>query len=260
MLPDADAVYAGKITLDLGDVTPHVSGPDSVQVMRSVADIAKEQGEDPEGVPGVLREQSSRGSRGGGAGDQGQAGRRGRRVLRRRGERRGAAGRRGERRLGHAARGRREAAAVGLRHVHRPGRRPARGGRGRHLRHQPQLQGPHGLARREGLPGQPAGGRRVGRRRLHHGARRGGRQAAGLHASRRWPPRPRRPTEKVAILDGFPAGDRGPAGLPARGQPEHRRHLRQGLHLPRADARGDGQGRHGELRPDLHPEGGRRAR
>lgn len=42
LLPDDDAVYAGKIALDLGDVTPHVSGPDTVQVMRSVADIAKE--------------------------------------------------------------------------------------------------------------------------------------------------------------------------------------------------------------------------
>ena len=31
--------YAGIIELDLSRVTPHVSGPDSVQVMRSVADI-----------------------------------------------------------------------------------------------------------------------------------------------------------------------------------------------------------------------------
>ena len=139
------------------------------------------QGEDPEGVPGLLREQSSRGSRGRGEGDQGPEGRRGRRVLRGRGERRGAGGRRGERGLGRAGRGGRETVAVGLRHVHRPGGRPARGGRGGDLRHQPQLQGPHGLARREGLPGQPAGGGRVGRRRLHHGAVRGGRQAAGLH-------------------------------------------------------------------------------
>jgi homoaconitate hydratase len=35
--PDADAAYAANITLDLGEVTPHVSGPDSVQVMASVA-------------------------------------------------------------------------------------------------------------------------------------------------------------------------------------------------------------------------------
>jgi homoaconitate hydratase len=40
--PDADAVYAGEITLDLGRVSPHVSGPDSVQVMRSVADMERE--------------------------------------------------------------------------------------------------------------------------------------------------------------------------------------------------------------------------
>ena len=37
--PDPDAVYAGRIVLDLNDVTPHVSGPDSVQVMQSLAKI-----------------------------------------------------------------------------------------------------------------------------------------------------------------------------------------------------------------------------
>ncbi|MCG6956019.1 MAG: homoaconitase [Gemmatimonadetes bacterium] len=40
--PDADAVYAGEIVLDLGDVSPRVSGPDTVQVMRSVAEMEKE--------------------------------------------------------------------------------------------------------------------------------------------------------------------------------------------------------------------------
>jgi homoaconitate hydratase len=35
--PDHDAVYAAKITLDLSHVTPHVSGPDTVQVMQSLA-------------------------------------------------------------------------------------------------------------------------------------------------------------------------------------------------------------------------------
>jgi len=39
--PDQDAVYAGRIALNLADVTPHVSGPDTVQVMQSVAEIAK---------------------------------------------------------------------------------------------------------------------------------------------------------------------------------------------------------------------------
>jgi homoaconitate hydratase len=38
--PDPDATYAARITLDLAEVTPHVSGPDAVQVMQSVADIA----------------------------------------------------------------------------------------------------------------------------------------------------------------------------------------------------------------------------
>src|SRR3974390_3770866 len=39
--PDSDAVFAGRIVLDLAEVTPHVSGPDTVQVMQSVAEIAK---------------------------------------------------------------------------------------------------------------------------------------------------------------------------------------------------------------------------
>ncbi|MGA9495894.1 MAG: aconitase family protein, partial [Terriglobales bacterium] len=37
--PDLDAAYAARITLDLAKVTPHVSGPDSVQVMQSLAEI-----------------------------------------------------------------------------------------------------------------------------------------------------------------------------------------------------------------------------
>jgi homoaconitate hydratase len=40
-VPDADAVYAARITLDLGQVTPHVSGPDTVQAMQSLAEIEK---------------------------------------------------------------------------------------------------------------------------------------------------------------------------------------------------------------------------
>jgi homoaconitate hydratase len=39
MRPDLDANYAAYLTLNLDEVTPHVSGPDSVQVMASLADI-----------------------------------------------------------------------------------------------------------------------------------------------------------------------------------------------------------------------------
>ena len=39
--PDADAVYAARIVLDLAQVTPHVSGPDTVQVMKSLAEMEK---------------------------------------------------------------------------------------------------------------------------------------------------------------------------------------------------------------------------
>jgi len=40
--PDPDASYAARIRLDLGEVTSHVSGPDSVQVMHSVAELEQE--------------------------------------------------------------------------------------------------------------------------------------------------------------------------------------------------------------------------
>ena len=39
--PDAGAAYAARIVLDLGKVTPHVSGPDTVQVMSSLAEMEK---------------------------------------------------------------------------------------------------------------------------------------------------------------------------------------------------------------------------
>src|SRR5438270_2320241 len=39
--PDPDCVYAAQIILDLGQVTPHVSGPDTVQVMESLAAMEK---------------------------------------------------------------------------------------------------------------------------------------------------------------------------------------------------------------------------
>jgi len=41
LAPDADATYAARIVLDLGQVTPHVSGPDTVQAMQSLAEIEK---------------------------------------------------------------------------------------------------------------------------------------------------------------------------------------------------------------------------
>jgi homoaconitate hydratase len=37
--PDPDAQYASRIVLDLAQVTPHVSGPDTVQVMASLAEM-----------------------------------------------------------------------------------------------------------------------------------------------------------------------------------------------------------------------------
>ena len=40
--PDPDASYAARIRLDLSKVSPHIAGPDSVQVMRSLAEVEKE--------------------------------------------------------------------------------------------------------------------------------------------------------------------------------------------------------------------------
>ncbi|GAC1436101.1 MAG: hypothetical protein NVSMB65_10160 [Chloroflexota bacterium] len=39
--PDRDAAYAARIVLDLRQVTPHVSGPDTVPVMASLAEVAR---------------------------------------------------------------------------------------------------------------------------------------------------------------------------------------------------------------------------
>jgi homoaconitate hydratase len=39
--PDSGSVYAARIVLDLSQVTPHVSGPDTVQVMSSLAEMEK---------------------------------------------------------------------------------------------------------------------------------------------------------------------------------------------------------------------------
>lgn len=40
--PDPSANYAARIVVDLGEITPHVAGPDGVQVMRPVAEIEAE--------------------------------------------------------------------------------------------------------------------------------------------------------------------------------------------------------------------------
>jgi len=44
--PDPDAAYSARITLDLSEVTPTISGPDTVQVMTPLADVC---------LPGITR-------------------------------------------------------------------------------------------------------------------------------------------------------------------------------------------------------------
>jgi homoaconitate hydratase len=41
VLPDADAAYAGRITLDLSEVTPHVTGPDTVRVATPLSELER---------------------------------------------------------------------------------------------------------------------------------------------------------------------------------------------------------------------------
>ena len=83
---------------------------------------------------------------------------------------------------------------------------PARAGRGGHLRDQPQLQGPHGLARRRLLPGEPRGGGGVRRRRATSPRRRrwtAGAPATSLDASSAAPAAARREGRRSST--GFPA-------------------------------------------------------
>jgi homoaconitate hydratase len=40
--PDSDAPHAARIVLDLGAVTPHISGPDTMQTMSSLAELQKQ--------------------------------------------------------------------------------------------------------------------------------------------------------------------------------------------------------------------------
>ena len=230
VMPDADAVYAGKITLDLGDVSPHVSGPDTVQVMRSVADIAKDKVkiqkaylvscvnsrlEDLEAAAKVIKGQKVA------AGVEFYVAAASAEVARRR----------GERGLGRTGRGGREAVAVGCGMCIGLGVGLLEAGEVGISATNRNFKGRMGSRDAEGLPGQPAGGGRVGRRRLHHGAVRGGRQAPGLHV-RGGGRQGRGPDGEGRHPRRLPREDRGTAGLPAGGQPEHRRHLRQGLHLP----------------------------
>ena len=82
---------------------------------------------------------------------------------------------------------------------------------------------------------------------------------AARFEKRRAPPAP---TRRSRSCRAFPRASAG-VWSSCPGQPEHRRHLRQGLHLPRRhDAGDDGPGRLRELRPGASPAGasGRRDR
>ena len=156
-----------RIVLDLAEVTPHVSGPDTVQVMQSVAEIAKKKIaiqkaylvscvnsrlEDLAAAANVLRGKKvadgvkfylAAASR----------------SVQEEAEKRGI----WQTLLDAGA----QPLPSGMRAVHRAGHRIAGGRRGRHLRHQSQFQGPHGLARCAVLSRQPGSCGGVGGRGLH---------------------------------------------------------------------------------------------
>ena len=165
--PDAGAVFAGRVVLNLEEVTPHVSGPDTVQRMQPVAEIEKKKVaiqkaylvscvnsrfDDLCAAAKVLR---------------------GKKIAPTVKFYLAAASMEVE---DHAVkRGiwqtllscRSRAAASGVRPLHRSRHRSAGAGRSGHLGDQPQFQGADGIARCAVLPGQSGGCFGVGRRRLH---------------------------------------------------------------------------------------------
>ena len=203
--PGPGRALCGRIELDLGSVTPHVSGPDTVQTMHSVADLearvhrvnkayivscVNSRLEDLEAAAAVL------------AGRQ-RGGRRG--VVRGRGERRDPAGGRSLGRLGNAARSGRSSAPRCMRPVHRTRDGPAGGGRSGDLGHESQFQGAHGIAGCEGVPGQSRGRRGIGGIRLHQGPDTTGRtDTRSIARSSRRRPRSRKRLSRSSTA--FPSG------------------------------------------------------
>ena len=258
--PDTDASYAARITLDLAEVTPHVSGPDTVQVMQSLAALERKRVaiqkayliscvnsrlEDLEAAAWVLC---------------------GKRVapgvkfylsaasawVQQEAERRGI----WQTLLDAGATplpsgcGPCIGLGVGL-----SGKR-----RGRNLGHQPQLQRPYGIARCPVLSGKSGSSRGIGGGGIHHGAVSlcGSRAVAPVHRIRREREGVFRKSGNSSRLSG--ARER-PTDLPAAGQREYGCNLRQGLHLPRRhDAGDDGRSRHGELRSAVWRAHSRRGR
>ena len=161
-------LYAARITLDLSQVTPHVSGPDTVQTMQSLAEIEKKKIaiqkaylvscvnsrlEDLEAAAWVLCGKKVA------AGVKFYVGAASAWVQEE-AENVVASGKR----LLDAGR---DSASAELRPLHRAGNGTSGKRRGRHLRHQPQLQRPHGIARRAMLSRQSRSGGGIRNRRLH---------------------------------------------------------------------------------------------
>ena len=183
-------------------VTPHVSGPDTVQIMASLAEMEKKKVaiqkayllscvnsrlEDLDAAAKVLK---------------------GKKVAPGVKFYLGAASKwvqeeaETTRHLADPARCRSESSARGLRPVHRPGSRTARARRGRNLRHQSQFQRPHGIARRQVLPRQSRGRRRLRCSRLYPRAARDERQSSAARSYTEFAASAA--AEKVDILPGFP--------------------------------------------------------
>ncbi len=169
--PDPDAPYAARITLDLAQVDPHVSGPDTVQIATPLAEIEAQRDPDPEGLPRLVRQlAASRTSQAAAARAARQEGRR-----RRRAATSPPRAARSRRRPSGAASGRRSLDA-GARPLP-PGCGPCIG-LGAGLLEPGEVgisatnrnfKGRMGSRDAQLLPGEPRGRRRVRRGRLHRG-------------------------------------------------------------------------------------------
>ena len=256
---DPDAVYAAEINLDLGQVTPHISGPHSVQVMTSLAEMDQQQDGHPQGLPGVLHQQPPGRPRAGGRGGRRRQARwptgvefyvaAASQPIEEQAKASGA----WQKLLDAGARplppgcgpciglgvGLLEDGEVGISATNRnfKGRMGSRDAEA--YLASPAVVAASALA---GYITGPDGHGLAGR--ACRTATSANSPAAGGAAG------------DVEILDGFPAGLEGRVLFLPHGQPQHRRHLRQGLHLPRGHhPREDGRGGDGELRSRVRRPG-----
>ena len=253
--PTPDAVYAKEIDFDLSAVAPFVAGPNEVKTITSAAEFEAKNVRIDKAflmscVNGRLQDFEP-----GGGGHPRPEGRPARQVLRRGGVERGRGAGQGEGLLAGADGRRRDRPARRVRGVHRPGRGRADRRRGRHLRDEPQFRRAAWARASASLLGQSGASwplrRWRGRSPLPQSSAISRQPSAGGEAQRapfassNAKPLRRRSRSSPASRQSMS----GELLLVPKDNLQHRRHLRQGIHLQDAAARGDGPGGDGELRP-----------